>query len=119
MNTLPLKRRLFLQPPGGKLTPTDLEIEGPLRFFGHPGRPLAADHFPIYQAIARCPGLLDAEGAACRSDSTLEALIGALTSVRQRWRDFDKDGGRIYGAMSDDENAPDLSVQIKAKDFLS
>lgn len=113
-----IKTRLFVIPPGGDLTPVYLEVDCPERFFGFPGKPLDPDHAPVYQAIARFPGVLDADEFSFRAWSTLEALIQLLGSVRQFWKDFEKSGGKIYAAMANDENVPDLSDPLKAKDFF-
>src|SRR6185503_3887776 len=103
-----LRTRLFLKFPDGQLKPSDLEIELPQRFTGFPGKPLAADHPPVYQAIAYFPGVLDAEGFAARAWSTLEAMTGVMASVGAFWKDFEKSGGKVFLAMANDENVPNL-----------
>jgi hypothetical protein len=113
-----LRTRLFLKFPDGQLQPSDLEIELPQRFTGFPGKPLAAEHRPVYQAIAHFPGVLDAEGFAFRSWSTLEAMVGVMASVRAFWKDFEKAGGKVYLAMVDNEDAPNLEEPVRIKDFF-
>lgn len=113
-----LRTRLFLKSADGQLKPSDLEIELPQRFTGFPGKPLAADHQPVYQAIAYLPGVLDAEGFAFRARSTLEAMVGVMASVRAFWKDFEKAGGRVFMAMVDDEDVPNLEEPLRIKDFF-
>jgi hypothetical protein len=113
-----LRTRLFLKFPDGELKPSDLEIVWPQRFMGFPGKPLAADHPPVYQAIAYFPGVLDAGGFSFRSRSTLEAVVGVMASVRAYWKEFEKAGGSVHLAMADDENRPDLSLKLRIKDFF-
>jgi len=113
-----LRTRLFLKFPDGQVKPSDLEIEWPQRFMGFPNKPLAADHPPVYQAIAYFPGVLDDDSFACRAWSTLEATLGVMSSVRQFWKTFEKAGGSVYLAMADDENKPNLDLQVRPKDFF-
>ena len=113
-----LRTRLFLKFPDGQVKPSDLEIELPQRFTGFPGKPLAADHRPVFQTIAYFPGILDAEGFAFRSWSTLEAVLGVMASIRAFWKDFEKSGGKVFLAMVDDEDVPNLEEPLRAKDFF-
>lgn len=113
-----IKTRLFVQPPNGEITPVYLEVDWPERFYGFPGKPLAPDHMPVYQAVARFPGVLDAHEFAFRHRSDLEALVQLFMSVKQFWKDFEKSGGKVYAAMGDNENVADLSEPLKAKDFF-
>lgn len=113
-----LRTRLFLKFPDGQLKPSDFEIEWPQRFMGFPGKPLAADHQPVYQAVAYFPGILDAEGFAARARSTLEAMNGVMASARQAWKKFEKAGGTVFLCMVDDEDKPSLDAPLHAKDFF-
>jgi hypothetical protein len=114
----PLRTRLFLKLPNGDLRPSDLEVDWPTVFDG-PGKPAAMKNAPLYQSVARFPGVLPEGGFSNRGWSTLEALIGVLASTKSWCKEFEKSGGRIYGAMADDENVPDLEEPIKLKDFFS
>lgn len=114
----PLRTRLFLKLPSGELRPADLEVEWPTLYAG-PGKPAGAKNAPLYQSVARFPGVLPEAGFSNRSYSTLEAMLGVLASAKAFCKEFEKGGGRIYGAMADDENVPDLEEPIKLKDFFS
>jgi len=114
----PLRTRLFLKLPNGELHTSDLEVDLPTLYEG-PGRPAGAKNAPLYQSVARFPGVLPATGFSNRSYSTLEAMLGVLASAKAFCKEFEKSGGRIYGAMADDESVPDLEEPIKLKDFFS
>lgn len=113
-----MKTRFFVQAAGCEITPEYLEVDWPERFHGFPGKPLASDHAPVYQAVARFPRVLDAEEFTSRHGSDLEALVQLLVSVKQFWKDFEKTGGKIYASMGDNEDVADLSEPLKAKDFF-
>lgn len=113
-----IKTRLFVLPPDRDVAPTYLEVDWPERFHGFPGKPLPVDYPPRYQAIARFPGVLDTDEISARAGTDLEALLLVLASVRQFWKEFEKAGGKIYGSMANDESVPDLSCQVKIKDFF-
>ena len=113
-----MKTRLFVQPPNGEITPVNLEVDWPERFYGFPGKPLPSDYPVRYQAVARFPGILEDDEFSVRHSTSLEALIQLMRSVRQFWKDFEKSGGKIYAAMGDNENVADLSEPLKAKDFF-
>lgn len=113
-----LKARFFIQPQNSEITPVDLEIDWPERFYGFPGKPLPSDYPARYQAVARFPGILEDGEFSVRHSTGLEALVQLMRSVRQFWKDFEKSGGKVYAAMADDENIPDLSDPLKAKDFF-
>jgi len=113
-----LRTRIFVRPRGGELVASELRVELPTRFLGFPGKPLAADHPPVYQAIAFLPGVLPDEGFSFRSWSDLEALINVLASAKRFCKDFVKSGGSLFMAMSDNEDVPNLEMELSIKNFF-
>src|SRR5689334_17097050 len=95
MESLPLRTRLYLQPRDAEVRASDLEIVGPSLYQG-PRPPGAASHAPLYECVARFPGVLPEDGFVRRGYSTLEAMLGVISSTEAFCREFQKAGGRIY-----------------------
>jgi hypothetical protein len=116
MESLSIRTRLHVQPPGEEVRPIDLEVTGPALYQG-PRPSGALVDAPLYECFIRFPGVIP-DGFVRRNYSTLETLLGALSSAEAFCYEFQKKGGKFYRAMADDENCPDLSEPIRLKDFF-